>query len=101
MNQVVMSGIKDSCSGTTWKVYFTIGAGTLHGTGAGTSYFSGDEIMCTKVVNAGNWTGAVADARTMTIEANHSCTNNTHAGAVVFNTLSALDLENNVGFELG
>lgn len=101
MNQILMTGIKDACAGTTLKVYFNIRTGTLYGDGAGTSYVANDEIVCQRAVSVANWTGATVDARQMTIEGTTTCTNSTTNTTLVLNTISSRDLATNVGFELG
>ncbi len=101
MNQILMTGIKDACAGTTLKVYFNIRIGTLYGDGAGTSYVANDEIVCQRAVSVANWTGATVDARQMTIEGTTTCTNSTTNTNLVLNTISSRDLAINVGFELG
>jgi hypothetical protein len=101
MNQIIMSGMKDACSGSTLKVYLGIRTGTLYGDGAGVNYFANDEILCTRLVNNTNWTGTTVDARTMTIEGTTVCTNTTRNTTFALNLISSRDLATNVGFELG
>ncbi len=101
MNQIVMSAMKDICSGSTMKVYLGIRTGTLYGDGAGVNYFANDEILCTRLVNATNWTGTTVDARTMTIDGTATCTNTTRNTTFALNLISSRDLATNVGFELG
>ena len=101
MNQILMTGMKDACAGTTLKVYFNIRTGALYGDGAGTSYAANDEIVCQRAVSIANWTGATVDARQMTIEGTTTCANATTNTTLVLNTISSRDLATNVGFELG
>lgn len=101
MNQITMSALKDICSGTTMKVYLSIRTGTLYGDGAGVNYFANDEILCERLVNNANWTGATADARTMVIDGTTICSNTTRNTTFALNLISSRDLATNVGFELG
>ena len=109
LNSVVMNHIKDECDANTLTVLFTIASAT-HGTGAGTSYFTNSQIECSRLVNAANWTGATADDRTITIPGTTTCDrvdpNDTDAttrvlGHVTLSDISALDINEKIGFELG
>lgn len=101
MNQIVMSAMKDACSGSTMKVYLSIRTGTLYGDGANVNYFANDEIVCERLVNNTNWTGATVDARTMVIDGATICSNTTRNTTFALNLISSRDLATNVGFELG
>lgn len=101
MNQIVMSGIKDVCTGSTLKVYLSIRTGTLYGDGANVDYFANNEIVCQRLVNNTNWTGATVDAREMVIDGTTICNNSTRNTTFALNLISSRDLNTNVGFELG
>lgn len=107
MNQVVISGLADACDTFTLKVWLTIRAsGALYGPGsvigANYAYTGGDEIRCEKVVANASWTGSTNN-RTVSIDATHSCLNMTATRTVAprLNSLSARDLADYVGFEIG
>jgi hypothetical protein len=107
MNQVVISGISDACDTYTLKVWLTVRAtGALYGTGsvvgANYAFTSGDEIRCEKIVSNASWTGALND-RSVSIDATHICTNMTATRTVAprLNSISARDLDDYVGFEIG
>jgi hypothetical protein len=107
MNQVVITGLADACDTYTLKVWLTIRAsGALYGsgsvTGANLSYNAGDEIRCEKDITTTAWTGT-ANARVMTIDATHSCVNMSGNRGVAprLNSMSARDLADYVGFEIG
>jgi hypothetical protein len=107
MNQVVISGLADLCDTLTLKVWLTVRAsGALYGsgsvTGANLAYNAGDEIRCEKVIASGSWAGGTNN-RTVSIDATHSCINMTATRTVAprLNSLSARDLADYVGFEIG
>jgi hypothetical protein len=107
MDQVVISGLADLCNTYTLKVWLTVrSSGALYGsgsvTGANLAYNAGDEIRCEKVVASASWTGTTDD-RTVSIDGTHSCINMTAARTVAprLNSLSARDLADYVGFEIG
>ena len=113
MNQVVISGIDDDCATVApaaafkLKVWLTVrSTGALYGsgsvTGANLAYMAGDEIRCEKDITTTAWAGT-ADARVMTIDGTHSCINMTGNRTVAprLNSLSARDLADYVGFEIG
>ena len=93
--------MKDACSGSTMKVYLSIRTGTLYGDGANVNYFANDEIVCERLVNNTNWTGATVDARSMVIDGATICSNTTRNTTFALNLISSRDLATNVGFELG
>ena len=93
--------MKDACSGSKLKVYLEIRTGALYGDGAGVNYFANDEIVCERLVNNTNWTGATVDDRTMVIDGTTICTNSTRSTTFALNLISSRDLATNVGFELG
>jgi hypothetical protein len=101
MNQIAMTGLKDVCSGSTMKVYLGIRTGTLYGDGANVNYFANDEILCQRLVNNTNWSGATVDAREMVIDGTATCANTTRNTTFALNLISSRDLATNVGFELG
>jgi hypothetical protein len=113
MNQIVVSGIDDDCAAVApaaaikLKVWLTVrSTGALYGpgsvTGANLAYNGGDEIRCEKDITTTAWTGTT-NARVMTIDATHSCVNMTANRGVAprLNSLSARDLADYVGFEIG
>ena len=107
MNQVVISGLADACDTYTLKVWLTVrGTGALYGSGsvvgANYAYTGGDEIRCEKVIANAAWTGTTNN-RTVSIDATHSCINMTATRTVAprLNSLSARDLADYVGFEIG
>jgi hypothetical protein len=107
MDQVVISGLADLCNTYTLKVWLTVrSSGALYGsgsvTGANLAYNAGDEIRCEKVVSSSSWTGT-PDDRTVSIDGTHSCINLTanRTVAPLLNSLSARDLDDYVGFEIG
>jgi hypothetical protein len=103
MNQVVISGLANACDTYTLKVWLTIRAsGALFGSGAGTAFVGGDEIRCEKVISSASWTGA-SNARIVSVDAAHSCVNMTanRGTAPTLNSMSARDLADYVGFEIG
>jgi hypothetical protein len=107
MNQVVISGLADACDTYTLKVWLTVrSTGALYGpgsvTGANLAYNAGDEIRCEKVIANASWTGT-ANNRTVSIDATHTCLNITAVRTVAprLNSLSARDLADYVGFEIG
>jgi hypothetical protein len=110
MNQVIVSGLNDVCATTApvapykLKVWLTIRAtGSLFGTGASTAYIAGDEIRCEKDITTSAWSGSVVNDRTMTINGSDSCVNMTANRGVTptLSSLSARDLADAVGFEIG
>jgi hypothetical protein len=105
----LISGIDDDCAAVApaapykLKVWLTIrSTGALFGSGAGTTFFGGDEIRCEKDITTSAWSGG-SDARIMSIDAAHSCVNMTPTRtlAVTLNSISARDLAESVGFEIG
>lgn len=102
LNQIIASNLKAACANTTFKVTFSIrGTGSLYGTGALASEYTGnDEIVCSKVVTGANWTGT-GDARTFSIEAADAVCKVGTGTAFALSELSARDINDNVGFELG
>jgi hypothetical protein len=107
MNQVVISGIADACDTYNLRVWLTVRAdGDLYGSGsvvgANYAFTSGDEIRCEKIVSNTSWTGSLND-RSVSIDATHVCTNMTATRTVAprLNSLSARDLDDYVGFEIG
>jgi len=107
MNQVVITGLADACDTFTLKVWLTVrGTGALYGAGsvvgANYAYTGGDEIRCEKVIANSSWTGTTNN-RTVSIDATHSCINMTATRTVAprLNSLSARDLADYVGFEIG
>ena len=107
MNQVVITGLADACDTYTLKVWLTVrSTGALYGsgsvTGANLAYNAGDEIRCEKVIANASWTGT-ANNRTVSIDATHTCINMTATRTVAprLNSLSARDLADYVGFEIG
>lgn len=106
MNQVVISGLADACNTFTLKVWLTIRAtGALFGTGANTLFVGGDEIRCEKVVT-NSWSGST-NARVISVNGTDSCVNTTAVAAnrgtpaPTLNSISARDLADYVGFEIG
>lgn len=109
MNQVLISGIANACATAApaapykLKVWLTIRAsGALFGSGASTAFIGGDEIRCEKDITTAAWSGA-SNARIMSIDAAHSCVNMTanRGVAPTLNSISARDLADYVGFEIG
>jgi hypothetical protein len=109
MNQVLISGIANACAATApaapykLKVWLTIRAtGALFGSGASTAFIGGDEIRCEKDITTAAWSGG-SNARVMSIDAAHSCVNMTanRGVAPTLNSMSARDLADYVGFEIG
>jgi hypothetical protein len=107
MDQVVISGLADLCNTYTLKVWLTVrSSGALYGSGsvvgANLAYNAGDVIRCEKVVSSSSWTGTTND-RTVSIDGTHSCINMTANRTVppLLNSLSARDLDDYVGFEIG
>jgi hypothetical protein len=113
MDQVLISGIDDDCAVAApaapykLKVWLTVrSTGALYGsgsvTGANLAYAAGDEIRCEKDITTSAWSGG-SDARIMSIDAAHSCVNMTATRTVapLLNSLSARDLAEYVGFEIG
>jgi hypothetical protein len=103
MNQVLISGLANACDTYTLKVWLTIRAtGALFGSGASTAFIGGDEIRCEKVIASASWTGS-SNARNVSIDAAHSCINMTanRGVAPTLNSISARDLADYVGFEIG
>ncbi len=103
MNQVQISGLANACDTYTLKVWLTIRAsGALFGSGAGTAFVGGDEIRCEKVISSASWTGS-SNARIVSVDAAHSCVNITanRGVAPTLNSMSARDLADYVGFEIG
>jgi hypothetical protein len=107
MNQVVISGLADACDTYTLKVWLTIrGTGALYGpgsvTGANLAYNPSDVIRCDKVIANASWTGTTNN-RTVSIDATHTCINTiaTRTVAPRLNSMSARDLDDYVGFEIG
>jgi hypothetical protein len=109
MNQVLISGIANACAVAApaapykLKVWLTIRAtGALFGSGAGTAFIGGDEIRCEKDITTAAWSGG-SNARVMSIDASHSCVNMTanRGVAPTLNSMSARDLADYVGFEIG
>jgi hypothetical protein len=109
MNQVLISGIANACAAAApaapykLKVWLTIRAtGALFGSGAGTAFIGGDEIRCEKDITTAAWSGG-SNARVMSIDAAHSCVNMTanRGVAPTLNSMSARDLADYVGFEIG
>jgi hypothetical protein len=107
MNQIVISGLNDACDTFNLRVWLTIrGTGALFGlgsvTGANLAYNAGDEIRCVKTIS--NITSAgTTNNRTVSIDATHSCSNMTATRTVAprLNSISARDLADYVGFEIG
>jgi hypothetical protein len=109
MNQIVISGLADACDTFELRVWLTIrgaGTGALFGpgsvTGANLAYNAGDEIRCVKTIS--NITSAgTTNNRTVSIDATHSCSNMTATRTVAprLNSISARDLADYVGFEIG
>ena len=105
LSQIIASNVKAACASATFKVTFTIrGTGSLYGDGATASKYSArtpnDEITCSKVVTGANWTGT-GDARQFTIEASDNCVVTRGSTSLALNELSARDINDNVGFEIG
>jgi len=109
MNQVLISGIANACATVApaapykLKIWLTIrSTGALFGSGASTAFIGGDEIRCEKDVTTANWSGS-SNARIMSIDAAHSCVNMTanRGVAPTLNSISARDLADYVGFEIG
>ena len=109
MNQIVVSRINDACEALApatpkkLKVWLKIrSTGALFGSGAGTTFFGGDEIRCEKEITTSAWSGGL-DARIMSIDAAHSCVNMTPTRTlpVTLSSISARDLAESVGFEIG
>jgi hypothetical protein len=109
MNQVLISGIANACAVAApaapykLKVWLTIRAtGALFGSGASTAFIGGDEIRCEKDITTAAWSGGT-NARVMSIDAAHSCVNMTanRGVAPTLNSISARDLADYVGFEIG
>jgi hypothetical protein len=109
MNQVLVSGIANACAAAApaapykLKVWLTIrGTGALFGSGASTAFIGGDEIRCEKDITTAAWSGG-SNARVMSIDAAHSCVNMTanRGVAPTLNSMSARDLADYVGFEIG
>jgi hypothetical protein len=109
MNQVLISGIANACATVApaapykLKVWLTVRAtGALFGSGASTAFIGGDEIRCEKDITTATWSGA-SNARVMSIDAAHTCVNMTanRGVAPTLNSLSARDLADYVGFEIG
>lgn len=105
LSQIVASNVKAACANSTFKVTFTIrGTGALYGDGAVANKYSArtpnDEITCSKVVTGANWTGT-GDARDFTIEAADNCVVTRGTTALALNEVSARDINENVGFEIG
>jgi hypothetical protein len=106
MNQIVISGLNDACDTFNLRVWLTIREGALFGpgsvTGANLAYTAGDEIRCDKTIANASWTGT-ANNRTVSVDATHSCTNITATRTVAprLNSISARDLADYVGFEIG
>jgi len=109
MNQVLISGIANACATVApaapykLKVWLTVrGTGALFGSGASTAFIGGDEIRCEKDITTAAWSGA-SNARVMSIDAAHTCVNMTanRGVAPTLNSLSARDLADYVGFEIG
>jgi hypothetical protein len=113
MNQVLISGIANACAADAptapykLKVWLTIRAtGALFGSGASTAFIGGDEIRCEKDITTAAWSGS-SNARIMSIDAAHSCVNMTAVAAnrgtpaPTLNSISARDLADYVGFEIG
>jgi hypothetical protein len=109
MNQVVISGIANACAAVApiapykLKVWLTIRAsGALFGSGASSAFIGGDEIRCEKDITTAAWSGS-SNARVMSIDAAHSCINMTanRGVAPTLNSISARDLADYVGFEIG
>ena len=109
MNQVLISGIANACAVVAptapykLKVWLTIRAtGALFGSGASTAFIGGDEIRCEKDITTAAWSGS-SNARVMSIDAAHTCVNMTanRGVAPTLNSISARDLADYVGFEIG
>ena len=107
MNQVEISGLANACDTFTLKVWLTIRAtGALFGSGASTVFVGGDEIRCEKVISNTAWTGS-SNARIVSINGSDSCVNMTAVAATrgtaapTLNSISARDLADYVGFEIG
>jgi hypothetical protein len=109
MNQVLISGIANACAAAApaapykLKVWLTIRAtGALFGSGASTAFIGGDEIRCEKDITTAAWSGG-SNARVMSIDAAHTCVNMTanRGVAPTLNSMSARDLADYVGFEIG
>jgi hypothetical protein len=105
LSQIVAANVKAACANATFKVTFTIrGTGALYGDGATANKYSArtpnDEITCSKVVAGANWTGT-GDARQLTIEASDNCVVTRGTVSLALNELSARDINENVGFEIG
>ena len=107
MNQVVISGLADVCNTYTLKVWLTIrsacsryGAGSS--TGAGLAFNNSDEIRCEKIIDSASWAGT-SNNRTVSIDASHTCINMTASRGTAprLSSISARDLEDYVGFEIG
>ena len=105
LSQIIASNVKAACANSTFKVTFTIrGTGALYGDGAIANKYSArtpnDEITCSKVVTGANWTGT-GDAREFTIEASDNCVVTRGTTSLALNEISARDINENVGFEIG
>jgi hypothetical protein len=107
MNQVVISGLADACDTYTLSIWLTIRAtGALYGSGSVTgpnyAFTSADVIRCQKVITNAFWTGT-ANNRSVSIDATDICTNTTlnRTVAPTLNSISARDLDDYVGFEIG
>ena len=109
MNQIVVSRINDACEALApatpkkLKVWLKIrSTGALFGSGAGTTFFGGDEIRCEKEITTTTLSGTSPTDRIMSIDAGHLCENMTLGTlTVTLNSISARDLAESVGFEIG
>ena len=104
LNQIILNNVKAACDNKVLKVYFSIRTtGALYGDGATAGKYSATspakEIICQKTLTGTNWTGA-GDARQMTIESTDNCTV-TGGATLALNEISARDIQDNVGFEIG
>jgi hypothetical protein len=105
LSQIIASSVKAACASSTFKVTFTIrGTGSLYGDGALASKYAArtpnDEITCSKVVAGANWTGT-GDTREFTIEAADNCVVTRGNTSLALSEISARDINENVGFEIG
>lgn len=112
MDKVEVSGLADACAvsapATAYKlkVWLTVrSSGALFGTGANTAFIGGDEIRCEKDITTA-WSGTLNN-RLISINATDVCVNMTAVAAnrgtpaPTLNSLSARDLADYVGFEIG
>jgi len=101
LNQILMNNVKAACDNKVLKVYFTIRTtGALYGDGYSSSkYTNSNEIVCQKTLTGTSWSGT-GDNRQMTIESTDNCTV-TGGATLTLAEISARDIQDNVGFEIG